>query len=393
MQSSLPQTDAATPPSQELAHYDALLHQLYASIQSNQGFTGFLERLCQDFSCYSATLGLFDRKKNRLYGGWMAGISDAAVHWYSANLADRDPLVQQAIAREGSFCIASQQQEVPLHSPLLQEWCTTSGIHDGACALVHSTASQHTFLTLGRNQAQPPFTVREVEVFDRLLPHLRRAMTLHWLIQANQNAQQPLLQILDSLDQPLIIVDGRFQVTFLNQAADNWLRQDERVQLDEGILTFTEPRLHADFMHKLSLSIQASTHLDTTSDQVLYLPAGKETGATLVLSPLASQSPASPMTPATPIAGCLLSLRAWNNQLPSPEQWKDLFGFSDAEARVCLGLCQGKSVDQLADELCRETSTLRSHIKSLLRKTNTQRQAELVALVLNSTLGTYLNKP
>lgn len=57
---------------------------------------------------------------------------------------------------------------------------------------------------------------------------------------------------------------------------------------------------------------------------------------------------------------------------------REVYGLTDAEARLAIALCDGKSLREIADEQQVAISTLRFHMSALLAKTETRRQSELV---------------
>ena len=59
------------------------------------------------------------------------------------------------------------------------------------------------------------------------------------------------------------------------------------------------------------------------------------------------------------------------------------FSLSAEESQLCLGLVQGKSLDDMADELRCPRSELRNQFNSLLIKTGTDTEAKLVTTVLS----------
>jgi len=67
----------------------------------------------------------------------------------------------------------------------------------------------------------------------------------------------------------------------------------------------------------------------------------------------------------------------------SPERLAAQFRLSPAEARVAAALTEGKSPESAAEELSLAQATVRAHIRSLLIKTSTSRQADLVRVLLS----------
>lgn len=71
----------------------------------------------------------------------------------------------------------------------------------------------------------------------------------------------------------------------------------------------------------------------------------------------------------------------------APPRLMALFDITRAEARVLALLVAGLKLELIAERLNLADSTIRSHIKSLLRKLGVSRQSALIKLVLNSPLS------
>lgn len=69
-----------------------------------------------------------------------------------------------------------------------------------------------------------------------------------------------------------------------------------------------------------------------------------------------------------------------------------LFGLTPAEQRVAVLLAQGDDAAEIAAVLQVQANTVRSHIKQLLTKSNTRRQAEFVARVWRMAMCLALNQ-
>ena len=66
-----------------------------------------------------------------------------------------------------------------------------------------------------------------------------------------------------------------------------------------------------------------------------------------------------------------------------PKEMAQLFGFTATEMRVAERLMMGDSPEQAAAFLHVKTATARWHLASMYRKTGTNRQAELLRLLLS----------
>jgi DNA-binding CsgD family transcriptional regulator len=62
-----------------------------------------------------------------------------------------------------------------------------------------------------------------------------------------------------------------------------------------------------------------------------------------------------------------------------------LFGLTRSEALLARALTSGKTLEESAQELGITISSARTYLKRAFGKTNTNRQAELIRLILTST--------
>ena len=63
---------------------------------------------------------------------------------------------------------------------------------------------------------------------------------------------------------------------------------------------------------------------------------------------------------------------------------RELYGLTQAEARIAARLARGQRLSEIAGELEISINTVRGHLKQVFAKTGTHRQAELVRLVLSA---------
>jgi DNA-binding CsgD family transcriptional regulator len=80
-------------------------------------------------------------------------------------------------------------------------------------------------------------------------------------------------------------------------------------------------------------------------------------------------------------ASLTLTLRGSDHSSRLPESVVQHFGLTPAEFRLCAALADGVSLKACAQNWNRSYETLRSQLKTVLAKTGTHRQAELVALL------------
>jgi DNA-binding CsgD family transcriptional regulator len=119
--------------------------------------------------------------------------------------------------------------------------------------------------------------------------------------------------------------------------------------------------------------------IDAARGGVMRLaPTADGPGLSVAVSPLAGMASWSGRSP---VAFVLLSDPRAGSHRPEA-MLRELFGLTAAEARVADRLIMGDSPERAADTLSISVTTVRWHLASLYRKTGTNRQADLVRLML-----------
>jgi DNA-binding CsgD family transcriptional regulator len=72
---------------------------------------------------------------------------------------------------------------------------------------------------------------------------------------------------------------------------------------------------------------------------------------------------------------------------PSGSELVELFGFSPAEARLAAALMTGKTLTEIAAEFGLRVPTLRTQLRSILKKVGAKRQSDLVRIVSSAGIG------
>jgi DNA-binding CsgD family transcriptional regulator len=79
--------------------------------------------------------------------------------------------------------------------------------------------------------------------------------------------------------------------------------------------------------------------------------------------------------------GALVVVTRSNGDCAGPELIQSLFDLTPTEAAVASRLSRGETVDQIALSTKKSVLTIRTQLKSILAKTGTRRQSELVHLL------------
>ncbi len=237
-------------------------------------------------------------------------------------------------------------------------------------------------LSFYRSLRSERFGTPELNQLTRLSSHLRRAFRLTLSGAKLNDGFQHQAAILDSMSQPLLILDGQRKIVSLNEPAERLLSNPQL-----GVLQIRNRRV-------MELGQRASPTLETAFEWA-RIHSGKPASIAFVI----------PGNGGIPTAGSarLMKLRqppSQNFRLEDPDRFMlqlelaespppeglrafaDLFGLTQGEFRVLALMIEDFSPRLIADHLGISLPTVRTHLQRIRQKTGTRRFADLIRLAL-----------
>ncbi|WP_188527509.1 alpha/beta fold hydrolase [Sinisalibacter lacisalsi] len=146
---------------------------------------------------------------------------------------------------------------------------------------------------------------------------------------------------------------------------------------------------HASRLETLAMDPATRTRISKVLSRLDTAPAPGETGAPLIvqMSPVGSAAPVFMIANRLEQPGnqTVLILEqtdpVWSAAVEA--SLRGSFGLTASETQVLAALCDGKTIAEIAEARGRQVSTLRTQVKSILRKTAVGSQAQLVRLALS----------
>lgn len=244
------------------------------------------------------------------------------------------------------------------------------GIHCGQ----HADIS--TRLKLERSEADGPFKADEIRRLRFLLPHLRNIAHLRGIAGIGGIEQSVGRLLSDQLSDGAILVERSAQVRWLNEAAIEILTAGEGLILHRDTLRalrrFETTRLHAQIAGATGAQLRAGGAM------LVGRGAGKRPYA-VVISPLRTEAP----LPGGPPRALVLIRDPDQYTTRLADRIGDFFGLSDAERSLAVTLLEGHTLAESARNLGKSMATLRTQLRSILRKTGTRSQSDLLRLLLS----------
>jgi DNA-binding CsgD family transcriptional regulator/PAS domain-containing protein len=214
-------------------------------------------------------------------------------------------------------------------------------------------------------------------------PHLRRAFELYRQVMGARLEGDGFASVLNLLTKAVFIVDATGKIRFANAKAERLLREETILRSAAGSLRFLDPGDQRAVMEAIR---RAATDLGGRPIIPLRADAGGRCFA--FVSTLSSQ-PAGYGSllrgGAAPIA--LFVVDARDVPRARADHIAAMLHVTPAEARLALALLHDKSLKEFAGEAGISFHTARRQMRSLLEKTGTHRQAQLVRLLASTLAG------
>jgi DNA-binding CsgD family transcriptional regulator len=213
---------------------------------------------------------------------------------------------------------------------------------------------------------------------------LRPYSRAHGLFDSEMSLPELLGEVMTRAGIGLILAAGDGEIVYANHLANALLRANDGLRCERNSLTLQG---FASSKKLQPLIVAASRHRDEWAQGGTMILRGEDAAPPLVVHiiPLGENFGEDPAAETRPAAGILI---VDCQQAPAARigAFARLFALTRAETRVAAQLFSGEGIRKVASTLNIALSTAQSHLKHILEKTATHRQAELVKLFYQVTL-------
>lgn len=237
---------------------------------------------------------------------------------------------------------------------------------------------------LFRGDRAEPFGEREVVLLQALLPHMQRALELRLRLARDEQSVSLTRGALDALPVGVGIVDAGLRIRFVNDMARTYLAgRDPGLfsmrsgpSVGSGVYLAAMSREEATVLRRLVASATSggaggsmrATARDGSAVAVLVSPVPQGLAEDVTTSERDGPAEALAMVIIRPLD---------ERRVPPGDMLCDLFGFSRAEAEVAAALSGGASAEEVARRRGVSLMTVRSQIRSILGKSETENLRDL----------------
>jgi DNA-binding CsgD family transcriptional regulator len=369
-----------------------LIGLLYEAVGEPALWTRFLESFGRTLQTPWCVFHVHDLARRQCDVAAAIGFDPEFVRSYEAHFVStnvffihgKHQLVAGNVCDETALC----PDDVLFRSEFYNDWLAPQGMLRGINATILNNASHVSLLGAIRPRGVDGPDQHDRALVHALMPHLRRAVQLHDKVSELTALEHAATGALDRWSLGVIILKRQGGVLLMNRAAEALTKIGDGLRYLEGRLAAST----SDETVRLRRLVQGAlaTQASTTSLPGGTMNVSRPSGAR-PLHILVAPMPEQRALPSPRSAGCVVFVSDPDlGPAPDAELLRHLYGLTSAESQVAVRLIRGLDVRTIAGEMRVTLNTTRTHVKRVLRKTNTNRQAELTALLLSGPLSARL---
>jgi DNA-binding CsgD family transcriptional regulator len=194
--------------------------------------------------------------------------------------------------------------------------------------------------------------------------------------------QHVALEGLERARLAILVVAGDGRLIYANSAAEDVLQDGSALQVSHKRLASPNASISNRLVTLIQDASTAAGNGGSSAGGAIAIPRDHRLPLTLLIVPF---HPARIGTEVqSPPAAAVIFVRDPETPTPAKLALQELFGLTPAEATIAAALAEGKSVEEIASAAGIGLSTVRTQIKRTFVKTSTNRQAQLVTVILRS---------
>jgi DNA-binding CsgD family transcriptional regulator/PAS domain-containing protein len=320
---------------------------------------------------------------NGMGQGVIARIEPKAQETYFQYFASRNPFLRLGSAAPWPLNVRTDEDSFPkdefIRTEYYNDFLKPQDIHSVLVVRLGRRGGLQSTLNVTRPRHNDQFARSDLELARRLQPHVIRAFNLSRRFADLDAFAGGLIEALDRSLHGVLLLDDTGRIIHANTLAERLLKEEEGLCVVHGRLS-ASPNESGKRLEML-IGQAAGRGGASRSGGSMALPTPRRVlPLSLIVAPLRSDRLTMPAGPCVLV--CVTDLEAGVS--PPAQQLAAVFGLTPAEARVALALFEGATPREAAAALGLSPHTVHVHLARIFEKTATNRQAELIQLMMRT---------
>jgi DNA-binding CsgD family transcriptional regulator len=365
-----------------------LIESIYRAGAGLAPWTAALDAIAKAYDLWVVHLFAADKRLGRVMFSHEGGSSppEAALDWLRKYRAidPREALLPPKRTHEWIACDEHFDERFVAKDPFYQNFLIPYGGRYVYAAKLIDDDRNLVVMGFHRGSRRGQLNASERRDVELLAWHIERAFVMQQEVARENEGRSLGLAILARMRQPLILVDAQRRIVFSNDSGKALLDRGDLLSEHGGYVVCGDPASDLELtlaLRELSLASPASSGARLIDRRGLRLKRPRS--KVRVAATLLALRPENVLAAFghSPLAMLAIYEPGMEKAL-DPFLLATTFDLTPAEARVAARLVSGLSIKAIASQLDVSLSTVRTQTKSILEKTGTHRQAELVRVLL-----------
>ena len=242
-------------------------------------------------------------------------------------------------------------------------------------------------LRITRPKRAPAFSQHDRALCAMFLPHLRRGMQMHNLLDRSESLGELYSQAISRLSVATLVLDESGSVLRVNPVAQDLLAQADGLKLVGGRLEATYPSDNRELGRLVRNAFTRARQGEGGASGAEAMSVSRPSGQ-VNLGVVVELIPSQELLDGKGKPTVMVYVRdAVGKSLVSNVVTSQLYHLTPAETALALELANGLSLEEASELLNIRRNTARAHLRSIFSKTGVRRQTELVRIMLNSVVA------
>ena len=345
---------------------------IYQSIGNDTGWDIFLTQLIRDLEIRSALISVDDTESKGIYLAASAGISQRDVALMTHEFQGMDVWTNKLHNLPSGILYASEDMvsERELYkTDFYNDLCRLVDLRYSCGGVVDFNKNHSMRIALQAAHDQEPFS-ESSSYLNRLLPHIQQAVKLHQKVESQNVDTANMSALINKLPDANALIDRSGEIIYTNLLFETLLTENSWLTTNNNLLTIKHaPDLLTKATNKLlnqRFRINGEKTISATIKQHTFNFELVDTGESIFNMG---------------IHGVNFLLSITFNSNDNTAKFVKKYGLTPKEITILKGLKGGFSLIQIAEQHYRSIHTIKTHLTSIFRKTGTNSQARLLALL------------
>ncbi|VVM67518.1 hypothetical protein PS662_01628 [Pseudomonas fluorescens] len=395
MQSSLPNAQVLAQMGLELAEYELIIGNIYDSAMDTRCLNDSLHQMRSLFKANFVTLILREQQEPLLSPMIVAGdveLGEGGINHYA--YYPKSSLFDGLVTDKVFTIDELMSDEEWGRSAFYLLYCEPYGCYHMLGADIRMPDGGTVRFRINRPQSHPRFSDTERAMCAMLLPHLRRALHMHALLDRSESLGSLYSQTINRLAVATIVLDENGTVVQLNPVAREILDSQDGLKVVGGRLEATYPSDNRELSRLVRNAFQRSRQGAEHGVQIAEATSISRPSGQVSLGVVVELIPSQELLEGNGKPTVVVYVRdAVGKSLVSSVLTSQLYNLTPAETGLALELANGLSLEEASQILNIRRNTARAHLRSIFSKTGVRRQTELVRIMLNSVVALGAPQP